>query len=55
MTNIVNENKVRTQKIVEMSNTGDLSEVDSLFSSAYVDHQRPPWLDVDGSEEFKSS
>ncbi len=53
MTNTVNENKVRTQKIVEIFNTGDLSEVDSLFSSEYVDHQRPPWLDVNGSEEFK--
>jgi predicted SnoaL-like aldol condensation-catalyzing enzyme len=53
MTNTVNENKVRTQKIVEMFNTGDLSEVDSLFFSEYVDHQRPSWLDVEGAEEFK--
>ena len=30
MTNTVNENKVTTQKIVEIFNTGDLSEVDSL-------------------------
>src|SRR5260370_41250450 len=36
-----------------MFNTGNLSEVDSLFSSEYVDHQRPPWLGVTGPEEFK--
>lgn len=53
MTNTVNENKVATKKIVEIFNTGDLSEVDLLFSSEYVDHQRPAWLDVNGSEEFK--
>src|SRR5215467_5955095 len=53
MTNTVKENKVTTQKIVEIFNTGDLSEVDSLFSPEYVDHQRPSWLDVNGSEEFK--
>jgi hypothetical protein len=43
MPHSVNENKVRTQKIVDMFNIGDLSEVNSLFSSEYVDHQRPPW------------
>src|SRR5260370_2059209 len=53
MTNAVNENKVATKKIVEIFNTGDLSEVDFLFSSEYVDHQRPASLDVSGSEEFK--
>ncbi len=46
-------NKARTQKIIEMFNTGDLSEVDSLFSSEYVDYQRPPWLNINGPEEFK--
>ncbi len=49
----LDENKSATKKIVEIFNTGDLSEVDSLFSSEYVDHQRPAWLDVHGSEEFK--
>ena len=53
MTNSVNENKIATKKIVDIFNSGDLSEVDSLFSSEYVDHQRPSWLDVNGSEEFK--
>ncbi len=49
----VHENKLATKKIVEIFNTGDLSEVDSLFSSEYVDHQRSAWLDGTGSEEFK--
>jgi predicted SnoaL-like aldol condensation-catalyzing enzyme len=53
MPNTVHANKVSLQKIVEMFNTGDLSEGDSLFSSAYVDHQRPSWLDANGSEEFQ--
>jgi predicted SnoaL-like aldol condensation-catalyzing enzyme len=53
MTKTGNENKVATKKIVEIFNTGDLSEVASLFSPEYVDHQRPAWLDVSGSEEFK--
>ncbi len=43
MTNKVHENKVATKKIVEIFNTGDVSEVDSLFSSEYVDHQKPAW------------
>lgn len=53
MTNSAHENKVATKKIVEIFNTGDLSEITSFFSSEYVDHQRPVWLDVSGSEEFK--
>lgn len=53
MTKTVNKNKVATKKIVEIFNTSDLSEVDSLFSSEYIDHQRPAWLDVSGPEEFK--
>jgi hypothetical protein len=53
MTNTLNENKARTQKIVASFNTGDLSEVGSLFSSEYVDHQRTVWLDLNGPEEFK--
>jgi predicted SnoaL-like aldol condensation-catalyzing enzyme len=45
--------KAAAKKIVEIFNTGDLSEVGSLFSSEYVDHQRPAWLDATGPEEFK--
>lgn len=40
-------------KIVEAFNTGDLSEVDSIFAPTYIDHQKPPHIDVDGPEEFK--
>ncbi len=53
MTKTGNANKAATKKIVEIFNTGDLSEVDFLFSSAYLDHQRPSWMDVTGPEEFK--
>lgn len=53
MTNIVDENKIATREIVEIFNSGDLSKADPLFTSEYVDHQRPPWLNVNGSEEFK--
>jgi len=53
MPDTTHANKVSLQKIVEIFNTGDLSEVDSLFSSTYVDHQRPFWLDANGPEEFK--
>jgi predicted SnoaL-like aldol condensation-catalyzing enzyme len=49
----LHEHKAATQKIVAIFNTGDLSEVDALFSAEYVDHQRPAWLDATGSEEFK--
>lgn len=41
------------QKIVEIFSTGELSEVHSLFSSDYVDHQKPEGLSIDGPEEFK--
>jgi hypothetical protein len=37
MPHSVNENKVRTQKIVDMFNIGDLSEVNSLFSDVSRD------------------
>src|SRR5690349_12178333 len=49
----VDKNKVAIKKIVEIFNTGDLAEVDSIFSAEYADHQRPAWLNVSGSEEFK--
>jgi len=41
------------QKIVDIFNTGDLSEVDSIFSLDYIDHQKPPDMDIDGPDEFK--
>ena len=41
------------EKIVYMFNTGDLSGVDDVFSSSYIDHQKPPHIDVDGPEEFR--
>lgn len=41
------------QKIVEIFNTGDLSEVDLIFSLDYIDHQKPPEMDIDGPDEFK--
>lgn len=53
MTKTGKTNKRATKKLVEIFNTGDLSEVDVLFSSAYIDHQRPSWMDVTGPEEFK--
>jgi predicted SnoaL-like aldol condensation-catalyzing enzyme len=40
-------------KIVNIFNTGDLSEVDSIFSPAYIDHQRPLGMEIDGPNEFK--
>ncbi len=49
----LDENKSATKKIVEIFNTGNLSDVNLLFSSDYVDHQRPAWMNVTGSEEFK--
>src|SRR5687767_3187453 len=48
-----NQNKAIMKKIVDIFNTGDLSDVDSIFSSDYIDHQRPPEMDIDGPEEFK--
>ena len=44
-------------KVVEAFNTGDVSLVDSLFSTQYIDHQndkdRPTEIQFDGPEEFK--
>ena len=49
----MDSNKTAAKKVVEIFNTGDLSEVDLLFSAGYIDHQRPPWMQVTGQEEFK--
>jgi predicted SnoaL-like aldol condensation-catalyzing enzyme len=51
--NRLNEHKVALKKIVEIFNTGDLSEVNVIFSPDYIDHQKPPGLDVNGPDEFK--
>jgi predicted SnoaL-like aldol condensation-catalyzing enzyme len=40
-------------KVVDAFNTGDVSEVDTIFSADYIDHQKPPHIKVDGPEEFK--
>lgn len=51
------ENKDIMKKIADAFSTGDLSEVDSIFSPDYIDHQndedRPAEIKVDGPEEFK--
>ena len=49
----MDSNKTAAKKVVEIFNTGDLSAVDLLFSSEYIDHQRPSWMQVTGQEEFK--
>ncbi len=50
-------NKKIFERIVEIFNTGDTTEVDKLFSPHYIDHQadqdRPSHQLVDGPEEFK--
>jgi len=51
------ENKAIMKKIIDIFNIGAVSDVDSLFSAHYVDHQadtqRPPGIDINGSEEFR--
>lgn len=51
--NRLDQHRTVLKKIVDIFNTGDLSEVDVIFSPDYVDHQRPPGMDVDGPDEFK--
>ena len=41
------------EKIVGIFNTGDVSEVESLFADTYIDHQKPDFIKVDGPKEFK--
>lgn len=45
--------EVLLKEIVTVFNTGDMSNVDKIFSQNYIDHQKPDWLTVDGPEEFK--
>lgn len=47
------QHKEAVRKIVEIFNTGNLSDVALLFSSGYVDHQRPEWMEATGQDEFK--
>ena len=47
------QHKAAVKKVVDIFNTGNLSDVNLLFSPEYVDHQRPDWMDVTGQEEFK--
>jgi predicted SnoaL-like aldol condensation-catalyzing enzyme len=51
MSNTKQKDTVR--KIINVFNTGNLTEVNLLFSPEYIDHQRPPWMDAIGQEEFK--
>jgi predicted ester cyclase len=36
-----------------MFNTGDVSGVDLIFSPNYIDHQKPPGMEIDGPDEFR--
>ena len=45
--------KVIMQKIVDIFNTGDLADVDLIFSPDYIDHQKPAGMEMDGPNEFK--
>lgn len=53
MSNSSNQHKATLKKIVDIFNTGDVSEVDLIFSPDYIDHQRPPGMDMDGPDEFR--
>jgi len=41
------------QKVVNFFNTGNVSEVEYVFSPTYIDHQKPSFLTFDGPDEFK--
>ena len=41
------------KKIVDIFNTGDLSDVDLIFSADYIDHQSPAGMKINGPNEFK--
>lgn len=47
------DTKSALDQIIEIFNTGNTAQVESLFSSNYIDHQRPNFITVDGPEEFK--
>jgi predicted SnoaL-like aldol condensation-catalyzing enzyme len=46
-------NKALMQQIVEMFNSGDVSDADRIFSPEYEDHQKPEEWDISGPEEFR--
>jgi hypothetical protein len=48
MTTSLDEQKAAARKIVAKFDMGDLTEAEALFSAAYVDHQKPTWLDDAG-------
>jgi predicted SnoaL-like aldol condensation-catalyzing enzyme len=48
-----NQNKAIMKKLVDIFNSGDLSDLDLIFSPDYIDHQRPPGMDINGPSEFK--
>ena len=45
-------NKELFKRIVDIFNSGNTSEVASIFTHDYLDHQKPEWFTVDGPEEF---
>ena len=48
-----NQNTAIMKKIVDIFNTGDFAEVALIFSADYIDHQKPPGMEIDGPDEFK--
>jgi hypothetical protein len=44
--------KAVIRKIVDIFNTGDLSDVDQIFFPDYLDHQRPAGMEIKGPNEF---
>ena len=52
-THRVSQNKATMKKIVDIFNTGDLADVDLIFSPDYIDHQRPAEMEINGPNEFK--
>jgi len=45
-------NKELFERIVSIFNSGDTSKIADIFTHDYLDHQKPEWFTVDGSEEF---
>lgn len=50
----VSMHKKMLEKVAQIFSTGDISLVDDLFASDYIDHQRPDWMTNEGAEEFKA-
>ena len=47
------QNRATMKKIVDIFNSGDFSEVNLIFSPDYIDHQKPPGMEINGPDEFK--